>query len=147
MPSNMKNLSSPAEKAENITLLSVSADQDDHRSLRDVAQAAGWNLEAVRSCSEALRTAARTNPTVITCERELPDGSWRDLIHRLSGLQNPPPVVVLSRHADERLWAEVLNLGGYDVLAKPLEQNEVRRVISMAFRYGRHAERLIPALS
>lgn len=144
----MKNLSSPVEKAENITLLSVSADQDDHRSLRDVAQAEGWNVESVRSCSEALRITAQANPTVITCERELPDGSWRDLIHRLADLQNPPPVVVLSRHADERLWAEVLNLGGYDVLAKPLEHNEVTRVLSMAFRYGRgQTERLMPALS
>jgi len=36
--------------------------------------------------------------------------------------------------ADEVLWAEVLNLGGYDVLAKPFNSNEFIRVISMAWR-------------
>jgi FixJ family two-component response regulator len=43
----------------------------------------------------------------------------------------------MSRHADERLWAEVLNLGGYDLLAKPLEGDEVSRVVEMACRHGR----------
>jgi DNA-binding response OmpR family regulator len=28
-----------------------------------------------------------------------------------------------------KLWAEVLNLGGYDVLSKPFDPVEVRRVV------------------
>src|ERR1019366_5350356 len=37
-----------------------------------------------------------------------------------------------SRLADERLWAEVLNLGWYDVLATPFDADEVYRVMSYA---------------
>jgi len=44
----------------------------------------------------------------------------------------PPLLIVASRLADERLWAEVLNLGGYDVLLKPFEPAELRRVIGNA---------------
>jgi hypothetical protein len=33
------------------------------------------------------------------------------------------------------LWAEVLNMGGYDVLAEPLDSEEVTRVISAAARH------------
>jgi DNA-binding response OmpR family regulator len=41
---------------------------------------------------------------------------------------------VTSRTADECLWAEVLNLGGYDVLAKPFNSNEFIQVVSTAWR-------------
>jgi hypothetical protein len=39
---------------------------------------------------------------------------------------------VTFRTADERLWAEVLNLGGYGVLAQPFDANEVKRVAKLA---------------
>ena len=45
-----------------------------------------------------------------------------------------PLLLVTSKTADENLWAEVLNLGGYDVLMKPFELGEVTRVIGMAWR-------------
>jgi DNA-binding response OmpR family regulator len=54
---------------------------------------------------------------------------------------NPPDLIVASRLADEYLWAEVLNLGGYDVLAKPFNAEEVRRVVGLACEH--HQERQI----
>jgi len=41
-------------------------------------------------------------------------------------------LIVTSRLADECLWAEALNIGAYDVLAKPFDRNEVRRSESLA---------------
>ena len=38
-----------------------------------------------------------------------------------------------SRLADDRLWAEALNLGAWDVLAKPFEKSEVLRAVSTAW--------------
>jgi DNA-binding response OmpR family regulator len=49
-------------------------------------------------------------------------------------LRRAPLLLVTSRHADENLWAEVLNLGGYDVLLKPFDGAEVTRVVAMARR-------------
>jgi hypothetical protein len=39
---------------------------------------------------------------------------------------------VSSRVADDRLWAEVLNLGGYDLLTNPFAPAEVSRVVDLA---------------
>jgi DNA-binding response OmpR family regulator len=36
--------------------------------------------------------------------------------------------------ADERLWAEVLNLGAYDLLAKPFDVREVLHAVTTACR-------------
>jgi DNA-binding response OmpR family regulator len=52
----------------------------------------------------------------------------------LSACEHPPRLILTSEIDDERLWAEVLNLGGFDVLLKPLDPKELFRVASMAYR-------------
>ena len=47
---------------------------------------------------------------------------------------HPPRLVVATWLADDRLWAEVLDLGGFDVLQKPFEARELFRVVSLALR-------------
>jgi len=49
---------------------------------------------------------------------------------RIKLLPTPPLLIVTSRHADEYLWAEALNLGAYDVVAKPFDSHELSRVVS-----------------
>jgi DNA-binding response OmpR family regulator len=45
----------------------------------------------------------------------------------------PPVLIVTSRVADDYLWVEALNLGAYDVLAKPFDLTEVTRILSSAW--------------
>jgi DNA-binding response OmpR family regulator len=70
----------------------------------------------------------------VICDDVFADGTWRDLLSDLQGEQEAPPLIVYSRMADNRLWAEVLNLGGRDVLIKPFHAPEVSRVVRMAAR-------------
>ncbi len=136
MPRTMHNLSTNNNGAENSTVLAIFPCLDDFTSLQNMLDEDRWIVRNASSCGEAIRLVAEEQPAVVTCEHELPDGTWRDLFKLFEALQNPPPIVVVSRNADETLWAEVLNLGGYDVLAKPFDRNEVERVIEMARRHG-----------
>ena len=95
-----------------------------------------WRTHRVRNCLEFLLHLQDSHPRVVVCERDLPDGSWRDVLEVTASLPGPPPVIVTSRLADEYLWAEVLNLGGYDVLAKPLDRQEVTRTLNLAWGVG-----------
>jgi hypothetical protein len=47
------------------------------------------------------------------------------------------PLIVTSRIADERLWSEVLNFGGFDILVQPLDSREVARITKSAVRWNR----------
>ena len=67
------------------------------------------------------------------CDTEIADGNWQVLLANLQSRSHPPHLIVSSRLADERLWAEVLNLGGYDVLVQPFDCGEVLRVARMAW--------------
>jgi DNA-binding response OmpR family regulator len=89
----------------------------------------------VRNRSEARAFLDDTPVGVVISERELPEGGWREMLDDLLDRAEPPAFIVTSRLADEMLWAEVLNMGGYDVLAEPLDSEEVTRVISAAARH------------
>jgi hypothetical protein len=52
---------------------------------------------------------------VITAGRLHDRHSWKDLLKEVQQMANPPPLLVTDRLAGEVLWAEVLNLGAYDL--------------------------------
>lgn len=112
----------------------VGSSEEDDSSRQALGRYRGQE-QHVRSYLEAPRLLHKTSVQVVICERDLPDGSWRDVLESTAGLQDPPAVIVTSRLADDRLWLEVLNAGGYDVLAKPWDRREARRTITLARRY------------
>jgi hypothetical protein len=108
------------------TILAVGFDAQDRATLRRGAAQAGCALSAAATISNVrLLLAGRIAP-VIVCDRDLPDGTWQDL------LDFGRNVIVVSRIADESFWADVLNRGGYDVLASPLEEREVLHALGSA---------------
>ncbi len=113
-------------------VLLVSPAPEDHAFLQPLLCAAGRKVYLVRTYREALGVLCRDRIAVIICERDLPDGKWKDLLSQIAPITDPPCLIVASRLADEFLWAEVLNLGGYDVLAKPFDAEEVARVVALA---------------
>ena len=96
-----------------------------------------WTLYWNTSRADAVETLRRRPVNVVLCDRDLPDGSWKDVLAATSALASPPPVIVTARFANERLWAEVLNLNGYDVLTKPFDADEVMREIIQALELPR----------
>ena len=113
-------------------ILSVSPLAADHAYLRRVGEKNCWETHEAYGCREAMVAIAEQHPDVILCEAKLPDGGWMTLLENLSHRLNPPRLIVTSRLADDYLWAEALNLGAYDVLHKPFDEEEVRRVVGFA---------------
>lgn len=147
MLANQQIVQTAIPSPENISILLVSQWAEDQTALRGILHHNGWIISRCASASDALRQVRSAPPAVVLCERDLPDGSWKTVLAACEAMPNPPLLLVSSRNADESLWAEVLNLGGYDVLLKPFDRGEVTRVIGMAWRqwFG-HAMKL-PAVS
>ena len=134
-----------AERREAILLVSPAA--EDHAFLEPLLNGAGRKIYSARCYREAVGVLCRDRFAVVLCERDLPDGKWKDLLSQIAPLTDPPCLIVTSRVADEYLWAEVLNLGGYDVLAKPFDPEEVSRVVALACEHWRRAHGSRAALS
>jgi DNA-binding NtrC family response regulator len=97
-----------------------------------VFEGAPYAAHRVLSCRQALLYVEDHSVQVIVAEADLPDGNWKDLLDIAANLPDPPQLIVFSHIADDILWAEVLNLGGYDVLPVPFAADEVLRTISLA---------------
>lgn len=129
-----------------VILLIVGPVEDMQNSKVSVFSQFPWYTHHARTCGEALFVLREDAADIVVCEQNLPDGTWRAVLDAAASRSQPPPVIVTSRLADDRLWAEVLNLGGYDVLAKPLDPTEVYRTLTLARARGTSRREAGPGL-
>ena len=120
-----------------VHVIAVSPFESDHVVLAHIFGHTSWRLDSARSMQEATVKLYAPNvtavPPVLLCEETLFDGNWKDLLHLTQEMSAPHNLIVTACHADDRLWAEVLNLGAYDVLQKPFRAQEVFRTIGLAW--------------
>jgi DNA-binding NtrC family response regulator len=84
----------------------------------------------VSDLSGACAVLEKRHPKLVVCDADIDGpGSWRDLLKLREDLLSFA-LVVASRNADDALWAEVLNLGGFDLLQKPFNAEGVRHALS-----------------
>lgn len=115
-------------------VLAVFSSVVDELILEKMLQSISCKRLWARSAGEAIRILEQTPISVVMCEQQLPDGDWRLILEATQASPDPPLLVVVSRGADEWLWAEVLNCCGFDVLAKPFRQDEVLNCLNCACR-------------
>ncbi len=112
--------------------------------LREIFHGLNWRIHEAQGARDVAQFLSERRAPVILCHCSFADGNWRDLVDCLSGLPCPPRLVVTSELADDFLWAEVLNLGGYDVLAQPFRESEVVRTLTSAlWQWAQEAARAL----
>ena len=108
------------------------ASEQDHRTLANVGTDYGWEIQHVTSWEEALAASDPHKTSVILCDRDLPGSDWREVVQTLASSSRPSCVILLSGVVDDSLWEAVIRCGGYDILAKPLQRDEVLRSVKLA---------------
>ncbi|HEU0141726.1 MAG TPA: hypothetical protein VFQ79_18535 [Bryobacteraceae bacterium] len=126
------------DPSKSVTALAILSSEEDRLSLHRLFGNSNWILHTVDTFEEAVEVIRRTPMPVVIAEDRLGRRTWRDLLYALDGVEKPPVIIVTSRMANESLWGEVLNFGGYDLLMEPFERNEVYRVISLAWLHWKH---------
>jgi CheY-like chemotaxis protein len=117
-------------------VLSVSPKHEDCASLERIFKS-GWTVIASATVASALSVLREMPIPIVICDCDTTPGTWGEMLDHISLLPDPPLLIVTSRLADERLWAEALNLGAWDVLAKPFDTSEVIRVAGVAGQHWR----------
>jgi DNA-binding response OmpR family regulator len=136
----------PQTNDRSVSALLVGEYETDRLLVHEIFRLHGWRLFEARDRRHALECLAKNPVQVVIAESELPAWNWKRILSDLRRLAPTPQLVVTSRTADDYLWAEVLNVGGYDVLPQPLERDEVERVVASAQRhYDTQRQRMAPA--
>ena len=132
-----------------ITVLSLSCVEDDHAVLQRVFRDSSLTLypncrlalQPSRTLASAFAAVRKYRIPIVLCDGDgLPD-AWRKIVHTTREMPAPPCVIVTSRMAGDRRWAEVLHDGAFDLLSKPFDQSDLMRIVHSAWihwqnRYG-----------
>ena len=138
--------SEPLLAAQRATAMFVSPSGEAHNALRKIFQTrSNWTLYSAFNCEEAIQVLRRQPIPVVICERGSGNCDWRFLLERTATMASPPRVILATQEANDGAWSEVLQRGGYDLLAIPWESRRVFRVVCLAWRSWTIASRTMPA--
>ena len=116
------------------SVLLLSQNETNRANLRAAFRASGWNVRECEAISRLPNAIGDHWEGVVVADYGLPDGTWRNARLLVRALSPSSEIVVASCIADERMWAEVLNLGGFDLLPEPAEEAELLRIAESAWR-------------
>jgi DNA-binding NtrC family response regulator len=100
----------------------------------------GYNVKWSTTLSDGLAGLRTTAVPVVICGSKLPDGNWKGLVQQISSFEPCPLVIVSDRDANDRLWADVLTTGAYDLLAEPFDADEALRSLTFAIQYWQETQ-------
>ena len=129
-----------------IAVLSVSPIQDYHDALGKLLGRGQWRIHNALNLQSASAFLRAHVVPLLVCQHDLSPDTWIQLLDETRLLAIPPVLIMTCRAADDHLWAEALNMGAYDVLAKPLDRTEVTRTLSSAWLHW-HRQYCIPPMS
>jgi len=116
-------------------VLSVGANATLHVYLSGLFQRFRWVVDYDMSFGKALYSIRHMATAVIVCEEQLPDGSWQSWASSLRSAPNAPELIVVGN--DRSLRSEVLALGGFDALTRPLREADVVWAVASAWHQWR----------
>jgi DNA-binding NtrC family response regulator len=121
-------------KRTSAVLVVMSAVQPLSRLLTELGTLA-TEVIVVHDC-RAARELLSSHPgiDVVVTDQSLVDGNWCNILTWIVDQVLDTRIVVSSPLANENLWSEVLWRGGFDILAEPYQEGEVRRVVESALR-------------
>ena len=131
---NRPGLNKSVNRSE-IKLLAISKDRGSQEQLKDLAELYGWDLFLCGNCQRAESILKIESFPIVLCDSEALDISWREVFQMIRRSDPSRCLILCSRTDDDCLWHEVVRRGGYDVIDKPLREEQVVRTVKFAWAF------------
>lgn len=86
---------------------------------------------------EGLESIKQHNPDLILCDFRLDDTTGADILKNLKSLKPDAPFIIITGYSDVKDAVEVMKLGAYDYVTKPLFPDEILITIQEALHKGK----------
>jgi FixJ family two-component response regulator len=123
-----------------IAVIALVTSDADRRLLTGICSRNRWNLLFADTCEEARIALHKLKVPVVLCDRDLPGKGWRGTVEALALSPHRTCIILVSGVVDTYLWNEVVRTGGFDVLSKPLREDDVVRAVRLAWSYWNSAQ-------
>ena len=119
-------------KRENINILAVDDDKEFLTLLHDVLKDEGYEITVAESMSEAIAKVKDVLFDLIITDKNMPEPKGADLINKIKSISPDSKIIVLTGFGDVESYLELMNLGIYDYLNKPVKMSELKITIKRA---------------
>ncbi|TGM60372.1 response regulator [Leptospira vanthielii] len=103
--------------------------------LKDSLSALGYKVTLASDGKQALEYYLDNPFPVVITDYEMPGLNGAELIQELKSEDNDPVIFMLTSHINPKLIVNVMKLGVYDYLVKPLEEQEISMKLKRAFEF------------
>jgi hypothetical protein len=117
-----------------IRVLAITRDRRTQERLKSLAAFYGWEL----AICPTYRTAAvpeYLSIPIVVCDHEDLDLNWPEAFESFLNVDRSKCIILCSSCDDDRLWQNVIRCGGYDVVCKPIREEQIVRTIQFAWTF------------
>jgi DNA-binding NarL/FixJ family response regulator len=118
-----------------VNLVCFVANDTDRSLMESLGQRNQWGVSFPATGAEAERLLRKLKPQIMFFDRDLAGQGWREFAAGFAAASSGVCIMLLSTVIDDNLWNDLVANGGYEVLRKPLHEDEVTRAVRMAWSY------------
>lgn len=118
-----------------LTVICLLDENQDRSLMTDLCQRNKWELFFVAKREEAERVLRELKPQIMLFDRDIAGRDWREFVTGFAATSPGACIMLVSKVIDDNLWNDLVLNGGYEVLRKPLREEDVSRAVKMAWSY------------
>lgn len=119
-------------RREGINILAVDDDREFLTLLHDVLKEEGYEISIAESMTDAIEKIKDTLFDLIITDKNMPEPKGADLINEIKLISPASKIIVLTGFGDIESYLELMNMGIYDYLNKPVKMSELKITIKRA---------------
>jgi two-component system, NtrC family, response regulator HydG len=121
-----------------VKILIIDDDPSFRHTLKTFLTKKKYKPEVVNSGAEGLKALKKSSYAAIILDFYLPDGVGLDMLERFKKTSPNTPVILLTGFADVRTAVKAVKMGAFEYVTKPVDPDELLRVIEGAISNATH---------
>ncbi len=115
-------------------ILIIDDDLDMCSLLSRFLQRNGFETEAVHTGNKGIAKVTESKFDIILCDFRLGDKDGKDVLQEIKAIHPQTIVIIITGYSDIKIAVDVIKLGAFDYITKPLIPDEVLNVIGKALK-------------
>lgn len=108
----------------------IDDDMDMCQLLSNFLKRKGFDTSFATSGRKGLEAVKENNYDLVLCDFRLGDLDGKEVLQQIKAIDHSIPVIILTGYSDVKMAVEVMRLGAYDYITKPLVPEEIIKMIN-----------------
>src|ERR1700733_5388322 len=113
-------------------ILIIEDDLDMSQLLKRFLTKNGYEVELAQNGKKGIEAFTVNQPNLVLCDFRLGDLDGTEVLNKIKDIEPTIPFIIMTGYSDIRTAVNVMKLGAYDYLAKPLLPDETLQLIKRA---------------